>query len=334
MKISILGAGTFGVALGRMLANNNHEVYMWSFTKEGIDDLLRNHTCKNLGDADVPESIKFSTDIKDVCEYGELILIAVPSFAVRSTLTNAKQFIKDGMILVNVAKGFESSTLFTMSEVIEDVLNDGCHKNCKVVVLSGPTHAEEVAKDIPTTIVSASKDLEASKLVQDVFMNTCMRVYTNDDVLGIEICGALKNIIALSSGISTGLGFGDNTKAAIITRGMAEIKRLGLAMGCHNDTFSGLAGIGDLIVTATSNHSRNNRCGMLIGQGVKAKDATVQIGQVVEGLNALPAAIALKDKYNVEMPIIQMVDDVVNERISPRDSVIALMSRDKKHECK
>lgn len=332
MKVGILGAGTFGIALGRMLANNNHDVYIWSYNQETIDQLLVNRTCKNLGDVKIPNSIRFSIDLKDVCEHGDLILVAVPSFAVRQTLTNAKNYIEDGKIIVNVAKGFEKETLYTMSQVIEDSLNDNNHNNCKVVVLSGPTHAEEVARDLPTTIVSASKDENAYKLVQDVFMNTCMRVYTNNDIEGVEICGALKNIIALSAGISAGLGFGDNTKAAIITRGMAEIKRLGLAMGCDKETFNGLAGIGDLIVTATSNHSRNNRCGMLIGQGIKVDDAINQIGMVVEGLNALPAAISLMNKYNVEMPITKMVDDVVNDRISPRDAVIALMSRDKKYE--
>lgn len=332
MKVGILGAGTFGLALGRMLANNNHDVYMWSFTQAAIDEILETHKCKNLGDVIIPDSIRYTTNIDDVCKHGEIILIAVPSFAVRQTILNAKKSIDDGKIVVNVAKGFEKDTLYTMSEVIEDALNDGRHQNVKVVVLSGPTHAEEVARDLPTTIVSSSKDEQAYKLVQDIFMNTCLRVYTNNDILGVEICGALKNIIALSAGISAGLGFGDNTKAAIITRGMAEIKRLGLAMGCQNDTFAGLAGIGDLIVTATSMHSRNNRCGMLIGQGVNVDDATKQIGMVVEGLNALPAAIALKNKYNVEMPITQMVDDVVNGKISARDSVICLMSRDKKHE--
>lgn len=332
MKVGILGAGTFGLALGRMLVNNDHDVYMWSFTQSGIDEILETHKCKNLGDVIIPEKIKLTTDIETVCRHGEIILVAVPSFALRQTMVNAKDFIDDGKIIVNVAKGFETSTLYTMSEVIEDALNDGKHKNVKVVVLSGPTHAEEVARDLPTTIVSASKDEDAYKLVQDVFMNTCLRVYTNNDILGVEICGALKNVIALSAGISAGLGFGDNTKAAIITRGMAEIKRLGLAMGCNPETFTGLAGIGDLIVTATSNHSRNNRCGMLIGQGIKVDDAINQIGMVVEGLNALPAAIMLKNKYNVDMPITQMVDDVVSGRISPRDSVIALMGRDKKHE--
>ena len=202
----------------------------------------------------------------------------------------------------------------------------------RLVALSGPTHAEEVARDLPTTIVSASQDAEAAALVQDIFFNTCMRVYTNDDVLGVELCGALKNIIALASGVSLGLGFGDNTKAALITRGMAEITRLGLAMGCKEQTFAGLAGIGDLIVTATSQHSRNNRCGMLMGQGVPPQEAVKQVGMVVEGINAIPAAVALMKKHGVEMPIIRAVDALVKGEVSPADTVAMLMDRGKKPE--
>ena len=332
MKIGVLGAGTWGMALARMLANDNYEVTVWSAIESEIDELDKTRRHKNLPGMIIPESILFTKDIKEVCTDKEILLFAVPSVFVRSTANKAKDYIKDGQIIVDVAKGIEADTLFTMSQVIEDELKDGKHDNVKIVALSGPTHAEEVAKDMPTTIVSACKDEATAKKVQDIFMNTCMRVYTNSDVLGVELCGALKNIIALASGISTGLGFGDNAKAAIITRGMVDITRLGLAMGANKDTFPGLAGIGDLIVTATSMHSRNNRCGMLIGQGIKPSQAVKQVGMVVEGVNALPAAMKLMKEYNVEMPITTMVNAVVNEETDPKTAVTQLMSRDKKNE--
>ena len=221
----------------------------------------------------------------------------------------------------------------TMSEVIRDELQKGGQAGSNpIVALSGPTHAEEVAQDLPTTIVSASADLAAAEKVQDIFFNTCMRVYTNPDVRGVEICGALKNIIALAAGISAGLGYGDNTKAALITRGLAEMKRLGMAMGCREQTFSGLAGVGDLIVTATSRHSRNNRCGYLIGQGLPAAEAIRQVGMVVEGINVLPAAMRLAEQYGIEMPITRAVDAVVAGRVTAADAVQMLMSRGKKRE--
>ncbi|MBQ1900374.1 MAG: NAD(P)-dependent glycerol-3-phosphate dehydrogenase [Erysipelotrichaceae bacterium] len=332
MKIGVLGAGTWGMALARMLANDEKEVTVWSAIEKEIDDMSATRTHKNLPGMVIPESIVFTKEIEDVCKDKDILLFAVPSVYVRGTARNAAPYIEDGQIIVDVAKGIEPGTLFTMSQVIEDELNDGKHEHVKVVALSGPTHAEEVARDLPTTIVSACKDKDAAKAVQDIFTNTCMRVYTNEDVLGIELCGALKNIIALAAGISTGLGYGDNAKAAIITRGMVEMTRLGLKMGARQETFAGLAGIGDLIVTATSMHSRNNRCGMLIGQGVKPKEAVKQVGMVVEGVNALPAAMALIEKYQVEMPITAMVDAIVNEKVDPLSAVGALMSRDKKNE--
>ena len=332
MKIGVLGAGTWGMALARMLANDSYDVTVWSAIESEIDELSASRKHKNLPGMIIPESIAFTKDIEEVCTGRDILLFAVPSVYVRSTVARAKEYISDDQIIVDVAKGIEAETLYTMSQVIEDELRDGKHENVKVVALSGPTHAEEVAKDLPTTIVSACRDEETARKVQDIFMNTCMRVYTNDDVLGVELCGALKNIIALASGISTGLGYGDNAKAALITRGMVEMTRLGLAMGAKQETFAGLAGIGDLIVTATSMHSRNNRCGMLIGQGVKPKEAVKQVGMVVEGVNALPAAMRLIEKYQVEMPITAMVNAVVNEEIEPRNAVDTLMLRDKKNE--
>ena len=220
----------------------------------------------------IPSATRFTKSIEDVCKAKDILLFAVPSVFVRSTTKTAAPFIPNGQIIVDVAKGIELDTLFTMTQVIRDEL-EKAGKQCSLVALSGPTHAEEVARDIPTMIVSACDDMEVAQKVQDIFMNSCLRVYTNPDVEGVELCGAIKNVIALAAGIAAGLGYGDNTKAALITRGMAEITRLGKAMGCFEQTFSGLAGIGDLIVTATSEHSRNNRCGRLIGQGVKPTDA-------------------------------------------------------------
>lgn len=329
MKISVLGAGTWGMALARMLSVNGHDVTVYSSNSKSISQLDKTRRHKNLEGMIIPDKIVFTDDIKSTCIEKDILVFAVPSVGVRNLAESVKEYIKDNQLIVDVAKGIETDTLLTMSEVIKDVLKD---KNVTVVALSGPTHAEEVAKDMPTTIVSACKDLESAKLVQKVFSNDCMRVYTNDDVLGVELCGALKNIIALASGISTGLGFGDNAKAAIITRGVVEINRLGLAMGADKDTFSGLAGIGDLIVTATSMHSRNNRCGILIGQGIKASEAIKQVGMVVEGINALPAAIALSKKYNIEMPITNMVNEVVNNNLDPLIAVKNLMNRDMKSE--
>ena len=229
--------------------------------------------------------------------------------------------------------GIEPDTLFTMTEVLADELGkeDG-PRGIRLVALSGPTHAEEVALDLPTTIVSASPDAVAAEIVQEAFTNNCMRVYTNPDIKGVELSGAMKNVIALGVGISTGLGYGDNARAALITRGIAEITRLGSAMGCNIHTFAGLAGIGDLIVTATSQHSRNNRAGQLIGQGRTPAEAVKEVGMVVEGMNALPAAIELSERYQVDMPIVQTVNAVVNQGMSPADAVRRLMTRDPKAE--
>lgn len=332
-SVGVLGAGTWGVALARMLCNCGHQVTVWSAIGQEIDSLSATYRHKNLPGTVIPEGICFTKDLETVCTGKDILLFAVPSVFVRSTAHAAAPYIAQGQIIVDVAKGVEPDTLLTMTQVIRDQLRQDCpDRQVKLVALSGPTHAEEVAKDLPTTIVSACEDPVAAETVQDVFMNTCMRVYTNTDVAGVELCGAMKNIIALAAGITSGLGYGDNTKAALITRGMAEITRLGLAMGCKEQTFSGLAGIGDLIVTATSVHSRNNRCGLLIGQGVPTQEAVTQVGMVVEGINALPAAMALAAKYGVEMPIVQAVDQVVNRGSDPRKAVDDLMGRNKKPE--
>lgn len=332
-SIGVLGAGTWGMALARMLSNTGQDVTVWSAIKKEIDDLSSTRCHPNLPDMIIPDTIVFTKSIEEVCVQKDIILFAVPSVFVRSTAEKARQYIPDGQIVVDVAKGIEADTLYTMSEVIRDeIQKDGLHPNAKIVALSGPTHAEEVACDMPTTIVSACTDLDVAEKVQDVFMNTCMRVYTNVDVHGVELCGALKNIIALAAGISKGLGYGDNAKAALITRGMAEISRLGVAMGCMEQTFNGLAGIGDLIVTATSEHSRNNRAGQLIGNGCSPSDAIKRVGMVVEGVNALPAVMQLMQRYDIDMPIVTAVNAVVNEGADPKEIVTRLMSRDKKSE--
>ncbi len=327
MKIGILGAGTWGMALARMLCNSGHTVTVWSALPAEIDELIRTRRHKNLPDMEIPVAISFTKDIRDVCPDKDILVFAVPSVFVRSTAKLAAPYVKDRQIIVDVAKGLEAETLMTLSEVITSEI-----PHAKVVALSGPTHAEEVAMDLPTTIVAAHEDLTIAEQVQAAFSNPVLRVYTNTDIKGVELCGALKNIIALATGVASGLGYGDNTKAALITRGLAEITRLGMAAGCRFETFSGLAGMGDLIVTATSRHSRNNRCGFLIGQGYSPKEAVQQVGMVVEGINAIPAALTLAQKYNVELPIIEAADQVINHGKDPAETVGELMGRDSKTE--
>ncbi len=333
VKIGILGAGTWGVALARLLQRNGHQVTVWSKFPAETASLTATRSHPNLPGLAISEEIAFTSEIASACGDKDILLFAVPSVFVRETAAAAMAYIPDGQIIVDVAKGVEPDTLFTMTEVIRDELcRDGKHDRIKLVALSGPTHAEEVALDMPTSIVSACTDMDVAEKVQDVFMDSCMRTYTNSDVLGVELCGALKNIVALAAGISAGLGYGDNAKAALITRGMAEIIRLGLAMGCSEQTFYGLAGIGDLIVTATSLHSRNNRCGVLLGQGKSPEEAIREVGMVVEGVNALPAAMQLAARYGVEMPIVAGVNAVVTGKITPAELGHALMTRDKTRE--
>ena len=332
-KIGILGAGTWGIALARMLAVNGSDVLVWSAIPKEVEDLARTRVHPNLPGMVLPESLRFTKEIAEVCSGQDILVFAVPSVFVRSTAAKARPYIRYGQLIVDVAKGIEPETLFTMTEVLADELGkeDG-PRGIRLVALSGPTHAEEVALDLPTTIVSASPDAEAAAIIQEAFTNQCMRVYTNPDIKGVELSGALKNVIALGVGISTGLGYGDNARAALITRGIAEIARLGVAMGCNVHTFAGLAGIGDLIVTATSQHSRNNRAGQLIGKGRTPAQAVQEVGMVVEGMNALPAALELARRYRVDMPIVQTVNAVVNQGMSAADAVDTLMNRDPKDE--
>lgn len=331
MKITVAGAGTWGTALGRILANKGLDVCIWSRFREETDRLTLTRKHPNLPEAEIPESILFTTDISEAAADADYMIMAVPSVYTRDTVRDFAAELEEKTILISAAKGIESQTLMTLTEVIGDELNKAGKTNM-VVALSGPTHAEEVARDLPTLIVCACEDLDAAKRVQQLFDGTCIRPYINPDARGVQICGALKNVEALAVGIARGLGYGDNTCAAMITRGMEEIRRLGLAMGCREKTFFGLAGIGDLIVTATSRHSRNNRAGYLIGQGKTVDEAVREIGMVVEGMNALPAAISLCEKFNMDMPLINAVQSIVKDHAQPSDVVRELMNRSLKME--
>ena len=329
MNISILGTGTWGMALGRMLANAGRTVTMWSAIPSEIDSLAATRRHPNLPGMIVPDSVAFTKDIAEACRGRDVLVFAVPSVFVRSTAEKAAPFIPEGQVIVDVAKGIEPGTLFTMTQILADVIRV---PGAKFVALSGPTHAEEVAKDMLTTIVAACEDGATARLAQRAFSTDFMRVYTNVDVLGVELSGAIKNIVALASGVARGLGYGDNARAALITRGAAEIARLGVKMGCLEQTFGGLAGVGDLIVTCTSEHSRNNRAGYLIGTGLSPEAAVKQVGMVVEGINALPAALELERRYGVEMPIVDAVQSVVSGQTTAREAVMNLMRREEKSE--
>ncbi len=327
MRIGVVGAGTWGIALARMLFNNGYQVTVWSALPDEIEELQKTRRQRNLPNMEIPEGLGFTLNIEDVCVGQDYILFAVPSVFVRPTAKLASNYVTDKQIIVDVAKGIDNDTLMTMSELIKSEIPQAV-----VVAFSGPTHAEEVARDLPTTIVAANEDNEVILKVQQDFSTPSLSVFTNTDIKGVEICGALKNIIALSAGISAGLGYGDNAKAALITRGLHEIAELGKKMGCPAETFSGLAGMGDLVVTATSKHSRNNRCGYLIGEGYSVDDAIKQVGMVVEGINALPATMKLAHQYEVEMPIISAVNSIVNDGDDPETVIGALMGSNERTE--
>ncbi len=332
-KIGVLGAGTWGTALARMLAVNGCDVTMWSALPDELKAMSVTHTHPNLPGMCLPADMHYTADIEEICGDRDVLLFAVPSVFVRSTARKAAPHIPDGQLIVDVAKGVEEKTLMTMSEIIEQELaTDGKHTHCNVVALSGPTHAEEVARDMPTLIVAGSPDEAAARKVQQIFTTPTFRVYTNTDRRGVELGGAVKNVIALAVGIAMGLDYGDNAKAALITRGNAELARLGVAMGCKAETFAGLSGMGDLIVTCTSMHSRNLHAGMLIGRGKDVETAKKEVGQVVEGINALPAACKLAKKYKVEMPIVNAVDDILSGRLAARDALATMMGRQLKQE--
>lgn len=330
MKITVIAAGSWGTALSMVLCENGHDVKVWA---RGIDQINEiNRTRKNekyLPGIIIPETIEFTSDKTIALKDAEVVLFSVPSQQYKSTL---KDFYDNGLItkqsiLVNVSKGIDMDTLETVSQITERII-----PGAPFVVLSGPSHAEEVAQKLPTALVSASKSREAAECIQDLFSNDYIRVYTNPDVVGVEISGALKNIIALGAGISDGLGYGDNAKAALITRGIREIAILGIAMGASAETFKGLAGVGDLIVTCTSMHSRNRRCGILLGEGHTLTESIEKVGMVVEGAYTVKAAYALKNKFELEMPITSELYKVLYEDKNAREAVNHLMTRQRKHE--
>lgn len=328
MKITVLGAGSWGVALAMLLDNNGHQVALWSPIDDEIGMLKKHREHKhNLPGITISDTIHITGDDQDALEGADMVVLAVPSRFVRSTMVRLKGAIKPAQIIINVGKGLEDGTLYTLEQVIEEELPHNT-----IAVLSGPSHAEEVARNIPTSVVAACKDKAVVHRIQQAFMNEKFRVYGSTDVIGVEMGGSLKNVIALAAGISDGLGFGDNAKAALMTRGMAEIARLGVAMGGEVKTYNGLSGIGDLIVTCTSMHSRNRRAGILIGQGMSLEEAQAEVKMVVEGVYAAKAAKELAHKLGVEMPIIEEVNAVLFENKDPQTAVVNLMERDRRFE--
>ena len=327
-RIGILGAGSWGTALAILLHDNGHDVTVWSIHEEEVEALntTRRHERKLPG-VEIPEGILFTTDMKETMSDKDVCVLAVPSPFIRSTCQKMKQYVRAGQIIVNVAKGIEENTLYTLTDIIEEELPyaDAC-------VLSGPSHAEEVSRRLPTTCVVSSRTRKTAEYLRSVFVSPVFRVYISPDMLGIELGGALKNVIALAAGTADGLGYGDNTKAALITRGIAEIARLGIKMGGKPETFYGLTGIGDLIVTCASVHSRNRKAGYLMGQGYTMEEAMKEVQMVVEGVYSAKAALELSRKYQVEMPIVEQVNKVLFENKNAEEAVKELMLRDKKIE--
>lgn len=326
-NITVMGAGGWGLALGLLLNDEGHHVTFWCYDEKEKNDILQHRENKRcLPGVKIPVEVAFTTDMQQALLDADVAIIAVPSKAIRSTAKLMAPVIPEKTIVVNVSKGIEDESLKRLSEVIEEVLpND-------VVVLSGPSHAEEVARHVPTTVVVSSNNMKSAAKIQDLFMNKYFRVYTNEDLIGIELGGALKNVIALAAGIVEGIGYGDNTMAALITRGIAEISRLGIAMGGKPSTFAGLTGIGDLIVTCTSGHSRNRRAGELLGQGYTIEEAMEKVNMVVEGVPTTKAGYALMKKYEVEMPILSAIYAALFEKVPVAETIEALMMRDKKDE--
>lgn len=327
-KVSVIGAGSWGTALALHLHKNGHEVNVWSIIEDEVKMLSekREHASKLPG-VKLPDDMNFTTDLEYSLQDKDMIVLAVPSPFTRSTAHSMCPYVKEGQLIVNVAKGVEEKTLMTLSEIIEEEI-----PQANVAVLSGPSHAEEVGRGVPTTVVAGAHDQKTAEYIQNIFMSPVFRVYTSPDILGMELGAALKNVIALAAGTADGLGHGDNLKAALITRGIAEITRLGTAMGAHAETFYGLSGIGDLIVTCASVHSRNRRAGYLIGQGYTMKEAMDKVQMIVEGVYSAKAAMGLAKKYNVEIPIIEQVNKVLFEDKDPKEALDELMLRDKKIE--
>ncbi|MBO5510044.1 MAG: NAD(P)H-dependent glycerol-3-phosphate dehydrogenase [Lachnospiraceae bacterium] len=330
MKIGVLGAGSWGVALTKLLSGNGHDVTVWSIDKAEVDMLAtkREHETKLAG-VKLPDSVSITNNIEEAVKDAKMLVFVVPSPFIRSTAKAAAPYVKKDQIIVNVSKGIEESTLMTLTEVISDEIKDAM-----VGVLSGPSHAEEVGLGMPTTVVAGASTKEVAELIQDTFMSDSFRVYTSPDVIGIELGGALKNVIALAAGMADGMGCGDNAKAALITRGIAEITRLGVKMGGQLTTFAGLSGIGDLIVTCASKHSRNRKAGYLMGQGKTYKEAMDEVKMVVEGVYSAKAALELSRKYDVEMPIVEMINKILFEDFDSREAMKILLTRMKTSESK
>lgn len=326
-KVAVLGGGSWGIALAVLLHKNGHEITIWSALEKEIEMLAAEHEHKMLPGVKLAEDMIFTTDEAEAVKDKDMLVMAVASSYTRATAKRFSAYVAPGQIIVNVAKGIEENTVMTLSEIIEQEI-----PHATVAVLSGPSHAEEVGRGVPTTIVVGAKKKSTAEYIRSLFMNEVFRVYISPDILGIELGGSLKNVVALAAGIADGLGYGDNTKAALITRGITEIGRLGMAMGGRYETFSGLTGIGDLIVTCASMHSRNRRAGILIGQGKSMEEAMEEVKMVVEGVHSAKAAMQLAQKYNVQLPIIEQVNKVLFEGKPASEAVKDLMLRDKKIE--
>lgn len=325
-NIAIIGSGTWGVALAIHLSKKGDKIKIWSFSEEEANTLNTERKCKFLPEAVIDKNITCYTDMKTVIDGSDIILHVTPSKFVRETIKKYEKYVTNQPVIM-CSKGFEADTLCTLSQVIEQEM-----PNVKYGIFSGPSHAEEVSLGIPTAIVIASKDVDIQDMVQQLFMNEKMRVYTSDDVTGVELGGALKNIIAFCAGIATEINLGDNTFAALVSRGLVELTRLGMAMGGKHDTFYGLSGLGDLIVTCMSEHSRNRRAGRLIGKGYTIEEAKKEIGMVIESIDNIEVAYKLSKKYNIEMPIVNAVYDILYNGLEPSKAVTILMTRDKKSE--
>jgi glycerol-3-phosphate dehydrogenase (NAD(P)+) len=328
--IGVLGAGTWGIVLAHLLAKNGHRVHAWDFYPQVVEALRRDRATPRLPDFQVDPSIELVTDLADAVRDADMIVLVVPSTAVRQTCETLKKLgiVGAGKTWVVCSKGVEPDTLLLLHEVVEDVMGAGA----RIGALSGPSHAEEVSRGLPTTVTACSHDPAVADEIQAAFFNPRFRVYTHDDIVGVELGGALKNVAAIAAGISDGMGFGDNSRAALVTRGLAEMVRLGLAMGARRDTFMGLSGLGDLVVTAVSPHSRNHRFGEYLAQGMSCEDALKAVGMVVEGYATARSAHALARKHNVEMPIAEAVYSVIYEGLSAREGLEQLLAREKKPE--
>ncbi len=327
-NVGVMGAGSWGTALALLLHSNGHQVTVWSINEEEVEMLSKEREHKSkLPGVKIPEDMVFTSDMETAIKEKDFLVLAVPSAFTRGTARNMKPFVKEGQIIVDVAKGIEEDTLMTLSQQIEEEI-----PQANVAVLSGPSHAEEVGRGLPTAVVIGAKTEETARYLQEMFMNHVFRVYISPDMLGMELGGALKNVIALAAGIADGMGYGDNTKAALITRGIAEIARLGVKMGGAIESFTGLTGIGDLIVTCASVHSRNRKAGYLMGQGKTMEEAMDEVKMVVEGVYSAKAAAKLGKKYGVALPIVDKVNEVLFEGKDPKEAVDELMLRDSKAE--